>query len=272
MMKATYAIAALGASALAVPTFAPQSGEETLQMALQRTAHALEQLADMEQRFALAPTATLPEVVSATEPPLPAGPERDEKLNTLRTDLAKLQTDLDLAESRLPNPPPGRHAEKYAESRPTQNGVATTGLDTETLSRLMDVRPTVKREPASTKTSARPSLEPEGFSADVVGEGRALVRAGRYEEALERLGQAESDELVATYWTGRALEKLGRHDEAIAAYEQVILMDPEAFEGKRAKEDIEFLEWKRSFEKKSKAAQKKSPPAEQPSTTSGGSR
>lgn len=258
MMKATYAIAALGASALAVPTFAPQGGEESLQVALQRTVHTLEQLADLEQRFTAAPRAVLPEVVAATEAPLPPGPERDERLNALRADLGRLQTELDLAERALPDTAgaaAGGHEHRYAQGRDAgPGGVATTGLAEGELQALAKARPTAAREPVAQTAPERVSLEPEGFSADVVGEGRALVRAGRFEEALERLADAPTDEAAATYWTGRALEKLGRIDEALEAYGKVVVLDPESFEGKRAQEDIEFLEWKRSFEKRAQSS------------------
>ena len=64
---------------------------------------------------------------------------------------------------------------------------------------------------------------------ELLEKGQALLRAGRAEEALEKLARAAAAapaSAEAHLWKGSALEQLGRLDEALAAYNDAIAADP----------------------------------------------
>ena len=64
---------------------------------------------------------------------------------------------------------------------------------------------------------------------ELLEKGQALLRAGRAEEALEKLARAAAAAPASAethLWKGSALEQLGRLDEALAAYNDAIAADP----------------------------------------------
>jgi len=105
--------------------------------------------------------------------------------------------------------------------------------------------------PRATVTRGVRALEPEGFIADVVRQGRLYFRAQRYAEAFTVLEM--SDDPEAAYWLARCLERLGRIDEAIEALRALIADERASTLADRARRDLEFITWKRDFlERKSR--------------------
>ena len=78
-----------------------------------------------------------------------------------------------------------------------------------------------------------------------------LVESGRVaraeDTAIEWYQSAKHPE--AQYWRARCLEKLGRTADAIVAYGQVSALPDAGFAAERAKEDLEFLQWRLEFDK-----------------------
>jgi len=62
--------------------------------------------------------------------------------------------------------------------------------------------------------------------SDLIQGGRALAKAGRYDEALDALSLVRGRDAVALTYVGYSLRKSGRVDEGIAAYHQALAVDP----------------------------------------------
>ena len=93
------------------------------------------------------------------------------------------------------------------------------------------------------------SPEGEGYSADPLRHAIACYRAGRFAEVLGLIGPDERD-LEALYWRARALAQLERVDEALETLGRVIERGKDAGVVERARTELEFLEWKREFERR----------------------
>ncbi len=251
------------------------SQNESLEQTLKRTLHALDQLAAIEQRLATGDATAVSAVLAATELPLPTPPDRpqarDELLDTLRGEVARLEGEVELVESGAQVAP--------TRPKPATNGkvddvgvppppAATTGLD-DAARRLLGARTSVPvvtptTQPSSSMTS-RPvastarAFENDGYAADTLKLGRALYRQSRYAEALVTFEQRRED-AECSYWRARTLEKLGRDSDAITAYGEVIALKDAGAHADRAKEDLEFLEWRLSFEKARPAAKETKKP------------
>jgi hypothetical protein len=205
---------------LVVPAVALQGKSGgSLAEALQQTITALEQLADLDARVQARDYTAVAAIVQQTEP-APADAVRAEReLASLRESVALLQTDSDpsLVTALAPLVP---------DRAPGAQGPLTTGETT----------PHVQRT----------SLEPEGYIADPMLFARACYRGARYTDALAAL-QLAKDTPDVRYWTARCFDRLDRLDEAEHAYQALIDSAPQSTEARLAREDLEFLRWRRTL-------------------------
>jgi len=282
MLGSNTVVNAAVAGVLLLPALSLTGGRATnLERSLEETLVALQSLAGLREelpaRLQGSPDSrrgTVGAVLGSTEGPITDARVRDTMLATLRDDVGRLQTDLDrLRQKRRataggPTPPEAAVAllptsldRPHADDAVAEPVVVvpTVGLDGSARARLSDVgRPAgASRTPRPTTVAARstaeggPSrvpqrIEERGFSADRVRQGHALYRAERFEEALAELELA-GDAIEPAYWRARCLERLGRVDEALAAYEALIAREDAGAFAERAKNDLEFLTWKREF-------------------------
>lgn len=245
------------------------SQNESLEQTLKRTLHALDQLAAIEQRLNSGDATAVPAALAACELPLPTPPDRpqarDELLETLRGDVARLEGEVELVESGssgAPAHPKAATRSKVDDAEVPAPPAATTGLD-DAARRLLGARTslpvnTAATQPSTTNTtrpapSSARTFENDGYAADTLKLGRALYRQSRYAEALTTFEQRRED-AECSYWRARTLEKLGRDADAIKAYGEVIELKDAGQHADRAKEDLEFLQWRLSFEKARPAA------------------
>jgi tetratricopeptide (TPR) repeat protein len=279
MLKFNYALNLGLATLLVVPAVTLGSGgEDSLEATLQRTLQALDQLAAVEERLQTGDATAIPTVLAATEPPLPAPAEdpgaRDTLLESLRHDVARLQSEAEQLESRSANtavtnpvPTQGAIAGSSAATGTAGAPAATTGLDDALraqLSRSVGSGAVLPSAPsvalpatnaASSASNAR-TFESVGYAADALRLGRACYRQARYAEALTAFEQRLED-IECLYWRARTLEKLGRDTEALAGYSAVIARKDAGTYAERAREDLEFLQWRVDFEQRSKPAEKR---------------
>jgi tetratricopeptide (TPR) repeat protein len=247
------------AALFVVPTVAWQDGAApSLEESLRRTLAALESLAGLNQRIEQGELEAVPQLLQATEPALGNDEESGPLLTQLRGEVAALEIELDAL-----------HGDAAVERSAAQGSAvpATTGLDD--ASRALIAAGTL--EPANKaaneagdaakqasaakaqRESNKRSFEEPGYTADALKLARAYYRQGHYDRAFALLEHRASEPAEA-YWRARCLEKLGRLDEAIAAYE-VLAADPQGgTDAQRAREDLEFLRWRRQFEERRKSA------------------
>jgi tetratricopeptide (TPR) repeat protein len=62
--------------------------------------------------------------------------------------------------------------------------------------------------------------------SDLIGTGRALAKAERYDEALDVLAMVKQKDAVALTYVGYSLRKSGKTEEGIAHYHQALALDP----------------------------------------------
>ncbi|MBM3991432.1 MAG: hypothetical protein FJ298_10565 [Planctomycetes bacterium] len=289
MLKFNYALNLGLATLLVVPAVTLGSGgEDSLEATLQRTLKALDQLAAVEQRLQAGDASAIATVIAATEPALPT-PEgepgaRDALLDTLRHDVARLQGDAErlenaelegslaptLAPSTAPSTAPSNapgNAPGAVTGAVTDDAPATRGLDDALRARLAvntlsgprreQDTSAPKSECAPTPTSgAARAFEQAGYYADALRLGRACYRQGRYAEALASF-ELRLDDVECSYWRARTLEKLGRDTDAIAGFAAVLARKDALALAERAREDLEFLQWRVDFEKRSAGKEKR---------------
>jgi len=258
------------AALFVVPAVALQDAPAaSLEESLRRTVLALESLAGLGERIQSGDATAVADVLQATEPSIDEAEQPEQLLSQLRGEVGALEIELDGLHAATPGATPG-----HTGARPPGEGDAsvtpTTGLDDEARAQLgvratsKPAQPAVPRGGAqSTGDSARPraeasakhSFEEPGYAADPLRLAKALYRKGRWDEA-EKLLDGRSTEPEAAYWHARCLDKLGRLDEAISAYEALVA-DPAGGEhAQRAREELEFLRWRRDFEERQKDARK----------------
>jgi tetratricopeptide (TPR) repeat protein len=225
---------------LVVPAMTLQSGgARSLEESLKSTVAALERFAGVEQRLNANDATAIADVLASTEPPLADDRTRDARRDELRDALNRLQSELDAVD-----PAAAARATSAAPvaARASESREASTAA--------------VESDRAASRTTAKSAFEPHGYVADGAKLAHGLYRQARYSEALVVLGDG-AQEGEAAYWKARCLEQLGKTDEAIALYKRVI----EKSSGRdleRAKEALEFLEWRLKFEQAAPAGAKKS--------------
>jgi hypothetical protein len=229
---------------------------DTLERTLAGTVRALEVLAGIEERVATGTPGAVIEVRAVTEAATLDARERDERLAGLREEVGLLQAELDALESPIRVP---LAAQPIAGAGGASATAVTSGLDEATralLGRPPGEGPPVARgtaaEPragARTTAVAAPVIE-GAYVADPLGMGRACYHAGRFADGVVALATLKADP-EALYWRARCLERLERLDEAANDLRRVLeLVGEEGYAARRAKTDLEFVEWKRSFLKR----------------------
>jgi tetratricopeptide (TPR) repeat protein len=272
MLRFQTAVASVLGALFVVPVLVGQGQIATLENALSGTARAIEVLEGLEQKLREDPASALGLVLSATEAPLGDDAQRDQRLETLRSEVNLLQMELDAMQSPTLAVGSGGEAggavqsalgthEPLPVARPQGPGI-TTGLDDSMRALLTGATPGggaagsralprgesegSREHPAETSEAEEPAAE-SAYSADPLRHGITCYRAGRYAEALALLSPL--DGATALYWQARTLERLERLDDAIRVMERAIADGGEGFELRRAQTDLEFLRWKRDFVK-----------------------
>jgi tetratricopeptide (TPR) repeat protein len=264
MMKHNFAIGVGLALAVVLPTAAlGKQAPETLQQALDRTLAALEQLAGIEQRLAKHDASAVREAIAWTEPgiavPADQPQARDEQLDALRHEVVALQGALD-GDTRTNAP--AATAKSPNSPQPSSATAATTGLDDATRRALgapNSPRSGARDGAQDALPAAKRTFEPSGYSADPLELGRALYRREKFAAALVQF-ESQGTNIEATYWKARCLEHLNQSSDAIAAYNQVIASPAAGELVKRAKDDLEFLQWRLAIERANKPAPVKEQP------------
>ncbi len=252
MLKFQQAINMGIASILVIPAIALQGEQsKSLEEALENTISALDHLVRVRDEKDVADPTTRAMIVAATEPAMAAGPQRDQYLNDLRRDVSVLAMELESVENkRAPREMiQGSHQEPTASFNANGGSAQrTTGLsdqDRQDLSNIQAPLPGVKQ--SDPKVTLQ--IEEDGFVVDPILLGRSYYRGGRFLEGAELLAN-QSDSAEGLYWYGRCLEKLDRFDEAIEAYSAVLEKSESSYLADRARNDREFLTWKREFQSK----------------------
>jgi tetratricopeptide (TPR) repeat protein len=270
MMRFQTTITALLASLLVVPVLIGQGQVDTLQDALSGTKRALEVLKGLEKKLGEDPATALALVLSATEAPGGSDVQREDRLESLRSEVNLLQMELDalqspaLAGDGAVQDSLGTRAPSARTGALPSAGI-TTGMD-DSLRALLSGAPQPRTsapvEPAHSEGAASDEefqeAETIAYSADPLRHGITCYRAGRYAEAYELL--APLDDGSALYWQARTLERLERLDEAVKVMERALAKGGEGFEARRAQTDLEFLRWKRDFVQSMPAQGKKDGP------------
>ncbi len=240
------------ASILVIPAVALQGDRgQGLEAALEDTIAALDHLVRVRDTRDVADPETREMIVAATEAPIAAGPQRDQYLDTLRRDVNVLTMQLESVEQS----PKQRQMIQGSSNAPQVdfNGTGrtsqpTTGLSEQERRNLAGIQaplPGVNMK-APIATIA---IEEDGFVVDRLLLGQSYYRAGRYLESAEILSRQPGN-AEAVYWYARCLEKLERFDEAIDLYGSVLKLTESTYLADRARNDLEFLTWKREFQSK----------------------
>lgn len=202
---------------LVVPAVALQGKSGgSLAEALQQTITALEQLADLDHRVQARDYTAVAAILQQTEPAPADAVSAERELASLRASVASLQTDADPSLVTALEPP------------------------------IVPNTPTPPTPGETTPHVQRTSLEPEGYVADPMLFARACYRGARYVDALAAL-QLAKDSPEVRYWTARCFDRLDRLDEAEHAYQALIDSAPQSTEARLAREDLEFLRWRRTL-------------------------
>ena len=265
MLRFNFAInAALGTLLVTPALTLGVQHNDSLEATLKRTVASLEELGRIERRLRERDPSAIADAVNATEPALATsngdGSARDAALSDLRGVVSKLQGELDELENRATPQQLTQVAriptlDVAPESVQPTKADLTVGLD-DALRRRLGERPRPRKvetaRSVSTNTeqlssNAKTAFESESYAADALRLGRAHYRQGEFEKALAALESGQDAESL--YWKARCLEKLGRDADAIKAYNAVIALPDGGYSSQRAKEDLEFLEWRIAFQK-----------------------
>jgi len=268
MLRFNFAINAVLGTLLVTPALTlGMQHNDSLEATLKRTVASLEELSRIERRLRERDPSAIADVVNVTEPALATsngdGAARDAALSDLRGVVSKLQGELDELEN-LENRATPQQLTQLAriptldvapESSQLTKAELTVGLD-DALRRRLGERPrqlmvdTARSVATNTEplpTNAKTAFESETYAADALRLGRAHYRQGEYDKALAALESGQDAESL--YWKARCLEKLGREADAIKAYNAVIALPDGGYSSERAKEDLEFLQWRIAFQK-----------------------
>jgi hypothetical protein len=242
MLKLNYAISCVLASAFVLSTASKGPGDErNLGRALDETLRAIEVLAGF-QSDAPAWDDALRFVKSSTEAPILDGPARDARLMHLRDEVNSLAQQY--GSLAVYDPLPGNAGAQLGITAPITTGLS--GIDRTTLRDGALGHGSSVAPATQVSTATQVSVDPDTFSADPVRQARASYRAGRYADCL-KLTEALTTNPEAMYWSACALEKLERFAEAIVRFRAVVEARDAGSLADRAKLDLEFLEWKKSF-------------------------
>lgn len=261
MMKHHQALC-LGLATLLVVPATGGRGQEGLDLVgrLSRTIQAIEELAGIHKQLAAGDSSGVDSILAATEKATLEPEQRDRYLARLRDDVSRLRMTYDEAVAADPSRTALRSPSAAAGSRLGVIPIATRGLDPEarrilsgilgSLDRAGDPRTRPRASNTSPRAAQKRNLEsdPE-FTADAVRQGRLLVRARRYSEAVEIL-RPHVDDVGGRYWLGRATAELGFLAEAIEMLEAVSADPDSGSYASRAELDLRFLLVRRDLERR----------------------
>jgi len=246
MLKYQSVLAAAAGAMLLVPTFATQEqGVGGLERSLNETIRALEALAGIQQGVEQRAPNAVALVLQATEPAQADAKARDAQLVTLRDEVNRLQGVADRMAS------PAVQPEVLADLLQAQPEQAkrlsvSTGLSTQDRGALaVGAAGTGMNNPTVLPSAPVATVYTE---ADTIRQAQTLYKSGRYADCVVFLDGKNAD-LEAVWWRARALEQLKRWPEAIDGYKQAS-GSKDAVLARRAKQDLEFLQWKRDYQLK----------------------
>jgi hypothetical protein len=254
MLKYQSVLAAAAGALLLVPTFATQEqGIGGLERSLEETIRALEALAGIQRGVEQSAPNAVALVLQATEPTQEDAKARDAQLVTLRDEVNRLQGVADRMAS------PAVQPEVLADLLQAQPEQAkrlsvSTGLSTQDRGALAVGASGTNMNTAVIESAPAATVYTE---ADTIRQAQTLYKSGRYADCVVFLDGKNAD-LEAVWWRARALEQLKRWPEAIDGYKQAS-GSKEPVLARRAKQDLEFLQWKRDYQlKKNTNSQKDS--------------
>jgi len=272
MLKFQSALMAVFGTALLVPGLQTQDATRNLERSLAETTRALEVLAGIHRGIEARHPAAIQLAKQATEAAQGEARVRDNRLVTLRDEVNRLQAMSD----RMQGPSTqAREVESTLSSPPLQGDesvprvIVSTGLSEAAREELVGIAlPAARPRPAVVEAEAGSAPSAPGLAleqaADPLRQAQVLYRAGRYEECAAQLKRHDSDP-ESGWWRARALERLGRSIEALECYRGAANGAPaDSALAKRAKHDLEFLEWKLDFVKKLAGEPKAAAAKEQP--------
>ena len=232
MLKFTYTIGLGLTAAAALPAaLSPQSLQGGTEAALNNSVKAIDELRFISDAIQRREAGSIQRVLDATTPPLAPAPQQDAFLTQLRQEIGELRLSISQARAHKASMMDGMMSAG-------QGGEMGKGGDA-----MMDSKP---GSPGGS-LDLKPSIEGEGFNADMVRQGRLLFRADRFQEAIEVLSRL-TDSSEAEYWAARSFEALGNEREATLRYRRLIDgAEPDDYIARRAEHDLSFLEWKQRF-------------------------
>jgi len=248
---------------ITLPALGGVQDAATLQSALDETVRALAVLTGIEQDFAAGKRElAVPVALASSEAPLADARTRDEQQERLRKEVGRLQAAHDELANRSSGSAGAALAPEAVAQRNSASDVAvitaiSTGMTDELRAQFSSepLLPSVASTGTGTTagsgkpTGSAPAAGTTERIADELRRGQALYRSGKYKEALIALRAIEHD-VRARYWLARTLEKLERLDEALALYQAVAADANAGYLAERARNDAEFLEWRRTFQAK----------------------
>jgi tetratricopeptide (TPR) repeat protein len=285
MLKFTY-LAQLGlAGTVLVPAVVlEQDPARGLTDVLANTTATIESLERLHSSLTNGDHSQVAATLKATEAPTGDAQLRDERLNYLRGEVSRLQMRWEALEESMranssvvkPTPTPPSEPMIAPTAAPTllvtplaeviipetlALEAGTTGMSEATRTDIIQRLSSHELTAPNTASTEKTYFEPSGFSAHAVRHGRALYKAGRYEDAITLL-TAATDQAGAHFWIACSLEKLGRVDDAIAAYDLVIKNVSDAKDAQHAERNRDFLIWKRDFDARISVTTASSTPGE----------
>ena len=252
---------ALGLAALFVLPASLPGAQEPMDLEARReaTVAALEHLGGIERRIQAGDQDLQGELLLATEPSIPDARQRDEALTLLRGEVALLQQRWDeLSSSGSPLTPGTRPLPAPTDGGAPAHLPMHVGLRPSMHAQIREQLQTGADHPQGPTGALRDYEGRDGYSADLMRQGRLLVRAERWSEALEAL-EPSRDEAEVRYWIARCYGGLGRTGEAIELLQDLVQAGQPDEEteaeasaaaqdlARRAAYDLRFLELRREL-------------------------
>jgi hypothetical protein len=234
MMK-FHQLTCLGLALAGLPLLAGdgQDAPRDLRTSLGATLSLIDDLSVIQHGLASGDTAALDALLRvAPASDVPAGPQRDARVQSLRAEVHGLRARLDELD---------QVALEHVVDDPT-----LTGLTPEQRARIAFGGPT--EGPAEVQ-----AFEDENFSVDQLRQGKLLVRAGQFERAEQLLGRFPKS-YEARYWLGRALAGQGRDADALDVYHGLAEDEAAGPHREWAAQDAKMLEVKRELLQRAEAS------------------
>ncbi len=261
MLKFQPFIAAALGLVVVVPVLRSQNQKQGLERSLAETVRALDVLAGIQRGIEARHPGAIALAKQATENASGDARVRDNRLVTLRDEVNRLQAmsdRLDGGATQAREVQSALSGDANGAEGSAPRVIVSTGLTPAAREELAGLGlPGVRALPGASRTGSR-GTSASGTAgsgnaatpADPLRQAQVLYRAERFEECAVLLRKLDKN-AEASWWRARALEHLDRVDEALECYRQAKEGAPKDSRlAARAQQDLEFLEWKRSFEKK----------------------